>query len=226
MAEASSTSSFVMHGARTAIAGGMQHIGVQVKSIESAIDENQGFAFDLAKTLIESVCKTILNERKIAYGTNDDLPKLFKTVVKNLPLLPKTASDETKVRKSLAQTLGGLHSAVQGICELRNACGFASHGGDENKPTMESVQAILAAESADAIVGFLFRVHSQKVEISGSVTVEFEDNSTFNDRVDEIHPMVQIFDNKYRPSEVLFRVDQVAYQTYLSGFEPEPEVVP
>ncbi len=226
MAETTTNSSFVMHGARTAIAGGMQHISRQVTSIESAIDENQGYAFDLAKTLIESVCKTILNERSVAYSTSDDLPKLFKTVINNLPLLPKNVSDEAKVRKSLAQTIGGLHSAVQGICELRNACGFASHGGDENQPALESVQALLAAESADAIVGFLFRVHRSEGKASANVRIEYEDNETFNAHVDEIHQMVQIFDNEYRPSEVLFRVDTVAYETYLSGFEPEPEVVP
>lgn len=79
MAEAL-TAPFLMYGARDAIAGGLVHIEEQVKAIEHAVAENAGLAFDLAKTLVESVCRAVLNERKIAYSENDDLPKLFKTI--------------------------------------------------------------------------------------------------------------------------------------------------
>jgi Abortive infection C-terminus len=92
---------------------------------------------------------------------SDELPKLFKMVTSNLPFLPAQASSATEVRQSLTQTLNGLHTAVQGIRELRNRCGFASHGSGAPRPAMESVQALLAAEAADAIVGFLIRVHQQ-----------------------------------------------------------------
>src|SRR5712692_11486391 len=152
------TSPFVMHGARDAIAGGLTHVEQQVKSIEQAVAANPGLAFDLAKTLIESVCRAVLGERNIAFSEDDDLPKLFKTASQHLPFLPPTASGEAEVRHSLKRTLGGLSTAIQGICELRNQCGFASHGPGSPRPTMESVQALLAAEAADTIVGFLHRV--------------------------------------------------------------------
>ena len=71
---------FVMHGARDAIAGGLVHIEEQVKAIERAVVENPGLAFDLARTLVESVCRAVLRERAVAYSEDDDLPKLFKTV--------------------------------------------------------------------------------------------------------------------------------------------------
>jgi hypothetical protein len=133
---------FAMHGARAAIADGLLHIEKQVDAIEKAVDENTGLAFDLAKTLIESTCRTILADRKIEISNDDDLPKLFKLVRNNLPFLPVTASGEAAVRKSLAQTLGGLSAAVQGVCELRNACGFASHGATSARPTLESLKTV------------------------------------------------------------------------------------
>ena len=133
-----------------------------VKGIERAVVENPGLAFDLARTLIESACRTILNERGIGFDPEDDLPKLFRTVTNILPFLPTPASGEAAVRRSLAQTLNGLHTAIQGVCELRNACGFASHGSEGPRPVLETVQALLAAETADAIVGFLHRVHRQE----------------------------------------------------------------
>ena len=69
---------FAMHGARDAIAGGLGHIEEQVKGIERAVTENPGLAFDLAKTLVESVCRAVLSERSIAFSPDDDLPRSSK----------------------------------------------------------------------------------------------------------------------------------------------------
>ena len=215
------TSDFTMHGARAAVAGGMAHIDGHIKAIERAVLENPGLAFDLAKTLVESACRTILSERKVPFDSDDDLPRLFKAVTVNLPLLPVTASSEAEARKSLAQTLNGLHTALQGVCELRNAYGFASHGSAGPRPVMESVQALLAAQAADAIVGFLHRVHRQEQVSLPVVRLDFYEQVAFNDYVDEANEVVRIFELEYRPSEVLFSVDQEAYRDLLATFEPD-----
>jgi len=217
------TTPFVMHGAREAIAGGLLHIQEQVKGIESAVVENAGLAFDLAKTLVESVVRSVLRDRAIPYSEEDDLPKLFKTATQSLPFLPGEASGAAEVRRSLAQTLNGLHTVVQGICELRNQCGFASHGSDSARPAMESVQALLAAEAADAIVGFLYRVHRQDRTPPPSPRALYEDNPSFNDYVDDAHGMIQIFEVQFRPSEVLFQIEPETYRVYLAEFNVEPE---
>lgn len=211
---------FVMHGARAAMTSGLTHIEEQVKGIERAVIENPGLAFDLAKTVVESVCRTILTDRKIGFGPDDELPRLFKTVTTNLPMLPVAASSEAEARRSLEQTLNGLHTALQGVCELRNVYGFASHGADGPRPVMESVQALLAAQAADAIVGFLHRVHLQERINMLKVRLEYDDNGAFNSYVDEANERVRIFALAYRPSEVLFAVDQEAYRDLLSGYEP------
>lgn len=218
------TSTFVMHGARDAMAGGLVHIEEQVKGIERAVVENPGLAFDLSKTVVESACRAILNDRKVAFGTDDDLPRLFKTVTINLPMLPITASSEVEARKSLAQTLNGLHTALQGVCELRNAYGFASHGAGGPRPVMEGVQALLAAQAADAIVGLLHRLHRQERNISRITRLEYADNSDFNTFVDLANDEVRIFELVYRPSEVLFFVDREAYRDLLAGYAPDDGV--
>ena len=200
------TAPFVMHGAHDAIACGLVHIEEQVQGIERAVAEQPGLAFDLAKTLVESVCRAVLDERGIAYSADDDLPALFKNVSKNLPLLPPTASGESEVRKSLAQTIGGLHTAIQGICELRNQCGFASHGSGTPRPTMESAQALLAAEAADAIIGFLHRCHQQGRELPLSARALYEQNKAFNDYMDETYGAIRIFDVEFLSSEILFKI--------------------
>jgi hypothetical protein len=222
MAEALTTS-FAMHGARDAIAGGLGHIEEQVKGIERAVTENPGLAFDLAKTLVESVCRAVLNERSIPCSPDDDLPRLFKTATNVLPFLPVEASAEAEVRKSLAQTLNGLHTAIQGICELRNQCGFASHGSANPRPAMESVQALLAAEAADAIVGFLHRVHRQDRTPPPSLQAIYDEHPAFNAYVDDAHSTIRIFEAEFRPSDVLFQMEPETYRVYLAEFDAEAE---
>jgi len=224
MAEAL-TAPFVMHGARDAIAGGLTHVEQQVKSIEQAVAENPGLTFDLAKTLIESVCRAVLGDRNIAYSEDDDLPKLFKTASQHLPFLPPNASGEAEVRDSLKRTLGGLSTAIQGICELRNQCGFASHGPGSPRPTMESVQALLAAEAADTIVGFLYRVHRQDRTPPPSPRALYDDHPEFNESVDEAHGMIRIYEVEFRPSDVLFQMEPESYRVYVAEFDAEAEGV-
>jgi hypothetical protein len=216
---------FVMHGARDAFEAGLAHVEEQVRSIEQAVVDNPALAFDLARTLVESVCRTILAERKVAYSEEDDLPKLFKTASNNLPFLPAAAADMVEVRKSLAQTLNGLSTAIQGICELRNQCGFASHGSDKPRPTMESAQALMAAEAADTIVGFLHRVHRQDCTPLPSPRALYEGSPAFNDSVDETHGPIRIFDIELRPSEVLFEMEPESYRIYLAEFDEGAEGV-
>jgi len=88
---------------------------------------------------------------------------------------------------------------------------------------MESVQALLAAEAADAIVGFLYRIHKQERTISESPRLAYDGNSTFNDYVDDIHELIKIFDIEFKPSEVLYQMEPETYRVYLAEFEPEPD---
>jgi hypothetical protein len=190
-----------------------------VKGIESAVVENPSLAFDLAKTLVESTCRAVLGERSIVFSKNDDLPKLFKMATGTLPFLPPELSGAVEVRQSLTQTLNGLHTAVQGICELRNRCGSASPGSGNPRPAMESVHAKLAAEAADAIIGFLSRVHRQDRAPLPSPRALYEGNAAFNDHVDEAHDTIRIFDVEFQPSEVLYQMEPETYRVYLADFD-------
>lgn len=221
MATTTATSPFVMHGAREATAAGLEHVDEQVRSIEQAVVENPALAFDLARTLVETVCRTILAERKVPFSEEDSLPKLFKAVCSCVPFLPPTASGEAKVRRSLDRTLRGLRAAVQGICELRNECGFASHGSDRPRPAMGGVQALLAAEAADTIVGFLHRVHCQDRKLPPSPRAAYDANRAFNDSLDEAHGPIRIFDIEFMASEVLFHMEPESYRIYAAEFDDE-----
>lgn len=219
----SSNLPFVMHGARDAVAAGLAHVEEQVKGIEQAVLENPALAFDLAKTLVESTCRTILGERKVDYSEDDDLPKLFKTASNYLPFLPPMASGEAEARESLTRTLNGLSTAIQGVCELCNRCGFASHGSGNPRPPMESVQALLAAGAADTIVGFLYRVHRQDRAVPPSPRDVYEARQEFNESVDEEYGPIRIFESEFRASEVLFQMEPESYRIHLAEYDEGTE---
>ena len=214
---------FVMHGARAAMAAGLTHIEEHIEGIEQAVVDNPGLAFDLAKTLIEAICKAVLDELSVNYNKYDSLPKLFNSVKEHLSFLPATAGTASTVEKSLEKTLDGLSDAVYGVCELRNQCGFASHGSGSPRPAMESVQALLAAETADAIVGFLHGVHRQNQTPPPAETPSFDENTAFNESLDEAFGPFQIHDVVFRASEVLFSLDPEAYRNYLAEFDGDSE---
>jgi len=120
MPDAETTDRFVMYGARAVLDAGAVHIERQISALESAVMANAGLVFDLAKTLIESACKTVLSERKFDYDGGWDLPRLLKETLGQLRLVPEGLDGEQEVSDSLRKTAGGLQTAIQGICELRN----------------------------------------------------------------------------------------------------------
>jgi hypothetical protein len=221
MTAATASPAFLMHGAREAIEAGAAHIEQQVVAIEQAVSTNPGLAFDLAKTLLESTCKGILAERKAACDDAWDLPRLLKETLGHLRLVPARLAGDKEVSDSLRKTAGGLQTVIQGICEIRNSHGFASHGKDPKFQQLDGVQALLVARASDAIVSFLFRMHRDPEDKKPAPVPSFADFAAFNDYVDEANGPVRIFDLEYRASEVLFHVDPRAYQDYLAGFEPE-----
>ena len=88
---------------------------------------------------------------------------------------------------------------------------------------MEGAQALLAAQTADAIVGFLHRVHRQERALLPGALLEYEHNPEFNEYIDEAYEPVRIFELEYRPSEVLFSVDKEGYRDALAGFGAEDD---
>lgn len=212
---------WLMHGAREAVASGLLgHLERQVASIENAITSDTGLVFDLAKSLVESACRAVLDERSVSYTVNEDLPGLFRRLSDCLPFLPPEASAEVGVRKSLLQTLSGLRQAVQGICELRNSLGTVSHGSSRARPAMERAQALLAAQAADTIVGFLHGVHRQGRPEAVTPLPTFDQHADFNDWVDAENPPARVFEVEFRPSEILFHLEPETYRVYLAEFDP------
>ena len=207
-----------MAGARSAILDGpiVEFIEQQIDAIENALERVPDFAFDLSKTLIESVCKTVLADIGQPANPNWNAPKLLKETTNRLNLLPCNHPDPDKARDSVEKTLRGMFQTIQGLCELRNNYGMASHGRDAFSARLDVRQATLAAQAADTIVSFLYRIHRDALRQTPGVRVRYEDHADFNEVFDLEHETIRLGNLEFLPSRVLFHVDPEAYRIALN----------
>ena len=91
------------------------------KALERKSTDPDG-AITAARTLLESVCKHILDEANAPYDPKADLPKLYGLTAERLNLSPSQHTE-----KVFKQILGGCHAVVEGLGALRSRVGDA-HG--------------------------------------------------------------------------------------------------
>lgn len=214
---------FQMVGARANILDGpvVELIDQQVRAIEDAIERVPDFAFDLAKTLVESVCKTILEDIGRPADPAWDAPRVMKETTTFLAMFPPGNPNAAKVQETIKKTINGLHTTIQGLCELRNDYGLASHGRDGFSVRLELRQATLAAQAADTIVSFLYRIHRDSVMQTPGTRVYYENHSDFNEVFDRENETVRLGELELLPSRVLFHTDPEAYKAALNDFIAE-----
>jgi hypothetical protein len=206
-----------MVGTRAAVHDGpiAEAIEQQIHAIENALSSVPDFAFDLSKTLVESVCKTVLADIGQPADPTWDAPKLLKEATNRLALLPRNHPDPAKARDSVEKTIRGLLHTIQGLCELRNGYGIASHGRDGFSARLDLRQATLAAQAADTIVSFLYRTHRDALMQKPGVRVYYEDHADFNEAFDRDNETIRVSELGLRPSDVLFKGDPEAYRAAL-----------
>ncbi|WP_185734476.1 abortive infection family protein [Burkholderia sp. Bp9031] len=214
---------FQMVGARAALADGpvAEAIEQQINAIENTLDSLPDFAFDLSKTLVESVCKTVLADIGQPADPNWDAPKLLRETTNRLSLLPRNHPDPQRARESVEKTIRGLLQTIQGLCELRNNYGMASHGRDSFTARLDLRQAMLAAQAADTIVSFLYRIHRDALIQTPGARVYYEDHADFNEAFDRDYEVIRFGELELLPSRVLFHGDREAYKAALNEFIAE-----
>ena len=116
-------------------------------------------AITLARTLLETVTKRILDEFSLDYTDRDDLPKLYAKAAKALNLAPNQHSEEP-----IKAILGSVMNLVNGIGTLRNRLSD-SHGKGGRLPVRPSSRhASLAVNAAGAVATFLVETHREKLD--------------------------------------------------------------
>lgn len=138
-----------------------EYVVKQINIMESAIENSPELAIGTAKDLIETICQTILTERKIEADKNWDLLQLLKQTTKQLSLTPEGIPDEAKAAKTIKSILGSLTTVVQGIGELRNQYG-SGHGKKATFKGLTARHAKLSVGAASTLAIFLLETHKTR----------------------------------------------------------------
>jgi len=209
---------FALKGAREVldISGGSARIKQTIDALEQAVEQSPPLALDLAKSLIETVCKTILTDKCITIDSKWTLQQLFSTTIKQIRLVPVGHTQFRESTDSLQKMMGGLLTTIQGLSELRNNEGLAGHGQDAFETMLESMQAEFVAKVADSICCIIYKAHKQYPEVKHGNRFQYSDFPEFNNHIDDLHGELTIFDIPYLTSEVLFKVDINAYREQLT----------
>ena len=135
-----------------------EYVTQQITLMETSIENAPHVSIGIAKELIETCCKSIFEERQVAYDKGWDLPKLMKETTKLLKLTPEDIPNEIKAAGSIKQILGSLSSVVQGISEIRNDYG-SGHGKDGKFKGLQPRHAKLAVGAASTLAIYLLETH-------------------------------------------------------------------
>ncbi|MBY3093331.1 abortive infection family protein [Rhizobium laguerreae] len=106
-------------------------------------------AITLARTLIETVCKHIIDGSSETYNETDELPRLYRIAAGCLNLAPDKHTEDTFKR-----ILGGCQTIVEGLGAIRNKLSDA-HGRGPKTLRASGRHAALAVNLAGAMAMFL-----------------------------------------------------------------------
>jgi hypothetical protein len=123
------------------------------KALERRNHDPEG-AITMARTLIESVCKHILDEAGIPYKDNKgsdlyELPQLYSKTATQLNLAPEQHQEDI-----FKQILGGCKSVIGGLAGVRNRLSD-SHGKGKQAVKPSPRHAALAVNLAGSMAAFL-----------------------------------------------------------------------
>jgi hypothetical protein len=123
------------------------------KALERKIRDPEG-AITIARTILESVCKHILDEKNIEYSsTSIELSELYKLTAKKLNMAPEQHNEPI-----FKQILGGCSGIVNGLGTLRNKLGDA-HGQGKRPVKPQTRHAELAVNLAGTMALFLISTY-------------------------------------------------------------------
>lgn len=100
------------------------YVSAQIDLMKKSAIEHPHLAVGVAKELIESCSKYVLDKSNITYSNEWDMPKLVKEANK---ALFQQMANENNADQAIRKVIIGLTTVVQGITEIRNQFG-SGHG--------------------------------------------------------------------------------------------------
>ena len=141
-----------------------EYMSRQIELMVSMQLTNPTNAIGLSKELIESCCKTILDELNIEWGKNDDVPQLANKTLNALNLLPVNVQETDQGAEAIRAVLGNLRAITTKLAEIRNPFG-SGHGKSASFQGLETRHAKLAVGSSTFVDFICSTYENQKKKV-------------------------------------------------------------
>jgi hypothetical protein len=126
-----------------------QHVRAAWQKAVDRRTQDPAGAITVARTLLESVCKHILDEEGVSYPDKEDLPGLYWRAARQVRLAPDQHTEQ-----GIRRLLGNCQAIVQEVGVLRNRMGDA-HGRSKGDERADARHAELAVNLAGTVATFL-----------------------------------------------------------------------
>ncbi len=137
------------------------YVAQQVTRMEAAVLNDPALAIGTAKELVETCCKTILQERGVPFAKDADIPQLVKLTSQTLELTPADIPDSVAASDMIKRLLGNLAMVGYGIAEIRNKYG-TGHGKTSGTKGLQTRHAKLIVGAASTLAVFLVETHQER----------------------------------------------------------------
>ncbi len=140
----------------------------------SRLDSDRDGAVTAARSMLETMCKTVLTELDVPHEDSWDLPKLYHTVASNLGIAPTQHTDSL-----FKSVFGASQTIVTRVGEMRNKLGDA-HGKANLSRPVPRYHAELAVNLSGSICCFLVSCLESSVAakklwtVDGNVVLKFD----------------------------------------------------
>lgn len=137
------------------------YLDAQRALLQQSVEDDPTVAIGTAKEIVESCCRTILEERGVAAYKDDDLPKLVDKTTLALSVNPRGVAAETPGVRTIRTLLGNLATVAKSLAELRNSYG-SGHGKPMSYSGLTQRHARLAAGASMTLVQYLWDTHLER----------------------------------------------------------------
>lgn len=129
-----------------------------LQRLERVGDSEPGEAIALAKEIVESCCKLILDDRQVTYSDKADIPELLKLLRKEIKIMPDEIDENARGGREIRGILSSLGSIAHLLAPLRNVYG-KGHGRGRGFRSLQPRHARLAIGAASTFVDFVLDRH-------------------------------------------------------------------
>lgn len=193
---------------------------VYISMIEENRTSNPNISLDGSKSLLESIAKTILENKGVVYDSQIKFGPLIK---KTFEILPVFIAIESKDQESTIKILNAFCTIANSIGEFRNTHGAFSHGHDLHGEKFNRYLVELTISSAELLSSFLILAHAE--DFNDRKRFFYEDCSAFNEWFDINNELPEIWGIILSSSKALFEQDIEAYKEKFYEFWSDSEAI-